>query len=61
MPTSTTARLSNRHRSVGWTLIELLVVVIIVAIMVSIAMISVGVLGDDRKVDVHPLVVPTDI
>lgn len=50
MPTSTTARLSNRQRSVGWTLIELLVVVIIVAIMASIALISVGVLGDDRKV-----------
>lgn len=50
MPTSSTARLSKRQRSIGWTLIELLVVVIIVAIMVSIAMISVGVLGDDRKV-----------
>lgn len=50
MPTSTTASLSKRPHSIGWTLIELLVVVVIVAIMVSIAMISVGVLGDDRRV-----------
>ena len=50
MPISTTARLSSRHRSVGFTLIELLVVVVIIAIVLSIAVISVGVLRDDRGV-----------
>lgn len=52
MPTSITASLvnsDNRSRSVGWTLIELLVVVVIIGIVVSIALLSVGVLGDDRK------------
>ncbi|MEL7186670.1 MAG: type II secretion system minor pseudopilin GspH [Pseudomonadota bacterium] len=49
MPTSTTASLASRSRSVGWTLIELLVVVVIIGIVVSIALLSVGVVGDDRK------------
>jgi general secretion pathway protein H len=40
-----------RHRSFqpGFTLIELLVVVVVISIIVSIGLLSLGVLGDDRQ------------
>jgi len=38
-----------RRPQTGFTLIELLVVVVVIAIIVSIGMLSLGVLGDDRQ------------
>jgi general secretion pathway protein H len=39
------------HRGTGFTLLELLVVLVVVAIMVSMAMLSFGVLGRDRQAE----------
>ncbi|MGI9273202.1 MAG: type II secretion system minor pseudopilin GspH [Woeseiaceae bacterium] len=41
--------MGNRRYSSGFTLIEILVVVSVMAIIVSIALLSLGVLGDDRQ------------
>jgi general secretion pathway protein H len=40
-----------RHRQPGFTLIELLVVIVIIGTIVSIAVLSIGVGGDDEDVD----------
>ena len=40
-----------RHRQPGFTLIELLVVIVIIGTIVSIALLSIGVGGDDGDVD----------
>ena len=40
-----------RHRQPGFTLIELLVVIVIIGTIVSIALLSIGVGGDDEDVD----------
>ncbi len=42
-----------RHvrREAGFTLIEILVVVVIIAVMTTVAVLSVGVLGKDRGLD----------
>lgn len=47
MPTSATGNPNSR----GFTLIELLVVLVIVATVVSIAMLSVGLVGEDQELD----------
>jgi general secretion pathway protein H len=39
----------NRSPQPGFTLIELLVVIVVIGIIVSIGMLSLGVLGDDRQ------------
>ncbi|MEY4377468.1 MAG: hypothetical protein RJB26_2018 [Pseudomonadota bacterium] len=39
------------RRSRGFTLIEILVVVVIIAVMVSAVVLSIGVAGDDRELD----------
>jgi general secretion pathway protein H len=39
----------NRNIQLGFTLIELLVVVVVIGIIVSIGLLSLGVLGDDRQ------------
>ena len=41
--------MGNRRLTSGFTLIEILVVVSVMAIIVSIALLSLGVLGDDRQ------------
>ncbi len=38
----------TRSTQAGWTLIELLVVVVVIAVIVSIGVLSLGTLGDDR-------------
>lgn len=43
----------NRFRHAGFTLIELLVVVTVIGIIVSIALLSLSVLGDDRQLRVE--------
>ncbi len=43
--------LSSPQTSLGFTLVEVLVVVFIIAVMSSIVLISVGVVGDDRDLD----------
>jgi general secretion pathway protein H len=46
---SPTIPVGNRRNSSGFTLIEILVVVTVMAIIVSIALLSLGVLRDDRQ------------
>lgn len=48
MPTSETGKLSKTR---GFTLIEILVVIVIVATMISIAVLSLGIAGEDEEVD----------
>lgn len=43
--------MSATHRQYGFTLIEILVVVIIVATISGIALMSIGLIGDDRELD----------
>lgn len=48
MPTSVTGRRTNSR---GFTLVEILVVMVIIATVVSIAMLSISLVGDDRELD----------
>ena len=48
MPTSGTGKLSKAR---GFTLIEILVVIVIVATIVSMALLSIGVAGEDEELD----------
>ena len=41
----------NRQRNQGFTLIEILVVIVIVATIVSMALLSVGLVGEDAELD----------
>ncbi len=41
--------MNTRRKAFGFSLIEILVVVVIVAIVTSIALLSVGIVGDDRE------------
>ena len=41
----------RRRRQSGFTLVEILVVVFIIATIISIAMMSIGVIGDDEELD----------
>jgi general secretion pathway protein H len=43
------ARTAGRHG--GFTLLEILVVVVIIAVLTTVAMLSIGVLGTDRELD----------
>jgi general secretion pathway protein H len=43
--------LSPRARDLGFTLLEILVVIVIIGVMVSMATLSMGVLGADREVE----------
>lgn len=45
------AALAPRRRAGGFTLIELLVVMVIIGVLVSVAMLSFGALGQDREVE----------
>ncbi len=51
MRISATGKPSKLRRSRGFTLIEILVVVVIIAVMVSAVVLSIGVAGDDRELD----------
>jgi general secretion pathway protein H len=43
--------MQNRQRNQGFTLIEILVVIVIVATIVSMALLSVGLVGEDAELD----------
>lgn len=45
------ARIAMRRRTAGFTLMEILVVVIIIGVMISVATLSVGLLGRDREAE----------